>query len=109
MKNFNEILKEGRPVLVDFFATWCGPCREMHKVLEEVKSAMGERARIVTLDIDEAANRRLTAEYNIRSVPTLIIFSNGVQRWRQSGVVSSKKLISMLEEYREERIPEKTE
>lgn len=60
------------------------------------------------LDIDDATNRRLTAEYNIRSVPTLIIFSNGEQRWRQSGVVSANKLIRLLEEYEQERIPEST-
>ena len=75
MEQFNEIINSDKPVLVDFFATWCGPCQMMHPVLEELQGMVGETARILKVDIDK--NMRLAAQYQVRSVPTLMIFQNG--------------------------------
>ena len=71
MENFEDIIKSEKPVLIDFFATWCGPCKMMHPVLEELHEKVGEKARIIKIDIDK--NEQLAAIYNVRSVPTLMI------------------------------------
>ena len=82
MEKFDDIIKSEKPVLVDFFATWCGPCKMMHPVLEELKTKVGEKARIIQIDIDK--NEELAALYNIRSVPTFMILavSYGSVRFR---------------------------
>ena len=72
MSDFKELISQDKPTLVDFFATWCGPCRVQGPILEEVKNKVGDKANILKVDIDQ--NRRLAAEYNVRSVPTLILF-----------------------------------
>lgn len=87
MKNLNELLEGEKPVLVDFFATWCEPCRSMHPVLEKLKREVGDRIRIIKIDIDSPGNRKLTELYNVRSVPTLLFFREGKVVWRQAGVV----------------------
>lgn len=96
MENFNEIINSDKPVLVDFFATWCGPCKMMHPVLEELHEKVGEKARIIKVDIDK--NEQLAAIYNIRSVPTLLVFKNGEIKWRASGVQSVSALEQVLQE-----------
>jgi len=83
MEKFEDIIKSEKPVLVDFFATWCGPCRMMHPVLEELHEKMGEKARIIKIDIDK--NQELAALYNVRSVPTFMIFQKGEIKWRSAG------------------------
>lgn len=97
MENFDDIIKSEKPVLIDFFATWCGPCKMMHPILEELHTKVGDKARIITIDIDK--NKRLAAIYNVRSVPTLMIFKNGKLEWRESGVQQVEKLEQILAQY----------
>lgn len=97
MEKFDDIIKSEKPVLVDFFATWCGPCKMMHPILEELHQKVGEKARILTVDVDK--NEQLAAVYNVRSVPTLIIFQNGEVKWRGAGVHQVAQLEVELEKY----------
>lgn len=97
MEKFEDIIKSEKPVLIDFFATWCGPCKMMHPVLEELHQKVGEKARIIKIDIDK--NQELSAVYNVRSVPTLMIFQNGEMKWRAAGVQPIQTLEQELEKY----------
>ena len=97
MEKFEDIIKSEKPVLIDFFATWCGPCKMMHPVLEELHEKVGDKARVIKIDIDQ--NQELAAIYNVRSVPTLMIFRNGELKWRTSGVQPIQTLAQELEKY----------
>lgn len=97
MEKFEDIIKSEKPVLIDFFATWCGPCKMMHPILEELHAKVGDKARIITIDIDK--NEQLAAIYNVRSVPTLMVFKNGKLEWRESGVQPIEKLEQILAQY----------
>lgn len=97
MEKFEDIIKSDKPVLIDFFATWCGPCKMMHPVLESLAASVGEKARIIKIDIDK--NQQLASICNVRSVPTLMVFKNGELQWRQSGVQSEEALRQVLEQY----------
>lgn len=94
MEKFEDIIRSDKPVLIDFYATWCGPCQMMHPVLEELHKKIGDKAKIIKIDIDK--NQRLAAIYNVRSVPTLMAFKDGELKWRQSGVQSVADLEQVL-------------
>lgn len=105
MSNFNEMIRDSRPTLVDFFATWCGPCKAQTPILEEVKSKVGEAANIVKVDIDK--NQELAAAYNVRSVPTLIMFKDGEAVWRAVGLQYANVLEDKIREYQDTKSDEK--
>jgi thioredoxin 1 len=94
---FNEMIQSDKPVLVDFFAEWCNPCKMMAPVLKELKQEIGETATIIKVDVDK--NRRAAQEYQIQGVPTLILFRNGKPLWRQSGVVPKAGLLKVIKQF----------
>ena len=97
---FNEIIGGETPVLIDFFATWCGPCKVMHPILEQVKHNLGDTLRIIKVDIDKPANRMLVETHRIASVPTLLLFVRGEIRWRHSGVIEARALEEIIQQNR---------
>lgn len=95
---FQEIINQDKPVLVDFFATWCGPCKMMSPILEDLKSRVGENATILKIDVDK--NQQAAAAFQVQSVPTLILFKNGKTIWRQSGVAQANELEKLIHQNR---------
>lgn len=92
--NFNEIINSEKPVLVDFFADWCGPCKTLAPILKDAKQELGEDVKIVKIDVDK--NQPLAEKYQVRGVPTLILFKQGQQVWRQSGVLQKSDLVQIV-------------
>ncbi len=97
MGNFSKILAQDKPVLVDFFAEWCGPCKMMAPILKEVKDELGEQVTILKVDVDK--NQSLSNTHQIKGVPTLILFKKSEIVWKQSGVVSKRDIISKVNEH----------
>lgn len=91
---FNELIQSETPVLIDFFADWCGPCKMLAPILKEVKEELGDQVKIIKIDVDK--NEQLAAKYQVRGVPTMIVFQNGEQKWRQSGVLQKDELVKVL-------------
>jgi thioredoxin 1 len=92
--NFDSIINDNKPVVVDFHALWCGPCKAQSPILKEVASELGDRIRVIKIDVDQ--NNEIASRYQIQSVPTLMIFKNGNLLWKHSGVVSKNQLVSVL-------------
>ena len=94
MSKFSELINQDTPVLVDFFADWCGPCKMLAPILKQVKDTLGERVSIIKIDVDK--NQELAAKYHVRGVPTMLLFKNGKQVWRQSGVLQKDEIINII-------------
>lgn len=94
METFNDVISADRLVLVDFFATWCQPCKMMHPVLEQVKEALGDKVRVIKVDVDK--HEQTAAQYGIQGVPTLMLFRKGEILWRQSGLMARADLLAAV-------------
>lgn len=97
MSTFSELIKSDKPLLVDFSAEWCGPCKMMAPILKELKGLLGERAAIIKVDVDK--NPNAASAYGVQSMPTLILFKKGEIKWRQSGVVQAESLKNIIEQH----------
>lgn len=95
METFKDVISGDKLVLADFFATWCQPCKMMHPVLEQVKEILGDRIRIIKVDVDKF--NTTASQYGVRAVPTLILFRNGEILWRQSGALSKADLLTVID------------
>ncbi|MDQ7918669.1 thioredoxin [Mesonia sp. MT50] len=98
--NFKDLISSETPVLVDFFAEWCGPCKSLAPILKEVKAELGEQVKILKIDVDK--NQALASQYQVRGVPTMILFQGGKQLWRESGVLQKNDLISIIQQHQKQ-------
>ena len=94
MNKFSELINQETPVLVDFYAEWCGPCRMMTPILKDVKDNLKNRVSIIKIDVDK--NKAIAEKYQVRGVPTMLLFKKGKQVWRQSGVLQKSELINVI-------------
>jgi thioredoxin 1 len=97
MESFKDIVQSSTPTLVDFFATWCGPCKAMAPVLDQLKNEMGAQVRILKIDVDK--NPEVAAKFQVRGVPTFVLYKSGEIKWRQSGGVSLHQLKALVAQY----------
>ena len=97
MSNFSDLINGPKPVLIDFFADWCGPCKMLAPILKEVKSEVGEQLKIVKVDVDK--NQQAAAAFQVRGVPTMILFKEGKPVWRQSGVMDKGAILNAIRSY----------
>lgn len=96
MSDFNTLINSEKPTLVDFYATWCGPCKVMNPIIEETKNRLGESVTVLKVDVDN--NREAAVKYGIRGVPTIILFKEGQIIWRQSGMLTTESLVGKVKE-----------
>ena len=97
MSSFKELVNGDKPLLVDFFAEWCGPCKMQAPILKEAKDKLGDDVRIIKIDVDK--NPEVARQFNVQGVPTLILFKKGEVKWRQSGVVQANTLIQLVHQH----------
>jgi thioredoxin 1 len=97
MSKYGDLIANSKLLLVDFSAAWCGPCQTLAPILDQVAKKVGSKAKIVKIDVDK--NQSLAGKLNVRGVPTLILYKNGSQVWRQSGVVPANQLVKLIEQY----------
>jgi thioredoxin 1 len=97
MSKFSEIINQEKPVLVDFFAEWCGPCQTMSPILKEVKDTLQDQVAILKIDVDK--NQAIATKFQVRGVPTFVLYKQGKQVWRQSGMVAKKELIALIKKF----------
>ncbi len=95
--NFKKLINSPQPVLVDFYADWCGPCKMQAPILKEVSAATHGKARILKIDVDK--NQAIAQQYQVRSIPTMILFKNGKPVWRQAGVAQKNQLMSLIQQH----------
>ncbi|MRX66198.1 thioredoxin [Maribacter luteus] len=96
--SFGDIINSDTPVLVDFFADWCGPCKMLAPILKDVKSELGDSIKIVKIDVDK--NPSIASKYQVRGVPTMLLFKNGKQLWRQSGVLQKRDIVQIIQSHK---------
>jgi len=99
MSSFQQVIHSDKPVLVDFYAEWCGPCKTMAPILKQVKDSLGDAVTIIKIDVDK--NPQAAGAYQIQGVPTLMLFKNGQVKWRQSGVVPAGTLLNVLKQHQQ--------
>ncbi|WP_281541242.1 thioredoxin [Maribacter aestuarii] len=95
--SFSKIINSETPVLIDFYADWCGPCKMLAPILKQVKDEMGEAIKIVKIDVDK--NGSIASKYNVRGVPTMLLFKKGKQLWRQSGVLQKNDIVQVIKSH----------
>ena len=100
MESFSTLINSPEPVLVDFFATWCGPCQMLAPILKEVKDTFGDRIKIIKIDVDKNQALMANPQFQVKGVPTLMLFKNGKMLWRQSGVVPKEEIIKVISDFR---------
>ncbi|MCB9262283.1 MAG: thioredoxin [Flavobacteriales bacterium] len=97
MSSFQDLIKSDKPVLVDFSAEWCGPCKMLAPILKQVKDQLADEVKIIKIDVDR--NQQLAGAFSVRSVPTMILFKDGKQVWRQSGVLQAHELVDVVKQF----------
>jgi thioredoxin 1 len=95
--SFSDIINGNKPVLIDFYADWCGPCKTLSPIIQEVAREMGDAVRVIKIDVDK--NQPLASKYQVRGIPTMIVFKNGEPVWRQSGVLPKDQIIQAVQQH----------